>query len=166
MCAVGNNTLLARIKNGEDFKMITETQTHLEAKLDLISKKIGKFAMLIMIAFVLSSLIWVLLFVLYTDTNLLSNETMLKLIHVGIVAVVILIVAIPEGLPLSVSLAMSFSVNKLKNENILIKNVESIERMAMCHEVCVSKTGCLTTGEMSVAQYQLFDQTKSIIYNK
>jgi len=37
-----------------------------------------------------------------------------------------MIVAIPEGLALSVSLAMSFTVNKLKNENILIKNLESI----------------------------------------
>jgi magnesium-transporting ATPase (P-type) len=82
--------------------------------------------MLVMIAFVISSLLWLLIYVLYTDANLLSNETMLKLIHIGIIGVVILIVAIPEGLPLSISLAMSFSVNKLKNENILIKNIESI----------------------------------------
>lgn len=63
---------------------------------------------------------------MYTDVSLLSNEALLKFCHVGIIAVVIMIVAIPEGLPLSVSLAMSFSVNKLKDENILIKNLESI----------------------------------------
>lgn len=48
---------------------------------------------------------------------------------------------------------MSFSVNKLKNDNILIKNMNAIQKMAMCHEVCISKTGCLTTGEMFVDQY-------------
>ena len=48
---------------------------------------------------------------------------------------------------------MSFSVDKLKKENILIKNMDAIQKMAMCHEVCVSKTGCITTGEMSVNSY-------------
>jgi P-type E1-E2 ATPase len=62
-------------------------------------------------------------------------------------------VAIPEGLPLSIQLAMSFSVNKLKKENILIKNMEAIQKMAMCHEVCISKTGCLTNGKMTVGNY-------------
>jgi P-type E1-E2 ATPase len=64
-----------------------------------------------------------------------------------------MIVAIPEGLPLSIQLAMSFSVSKLKQENILIKNMNAIQKMAMCHEVCISKTGCLTTGEMFVDKY-------------
>jgi magnesium-transporting ATPase (P-type) len=36
--------------------------------------------------------------------------------QIGIIAIVILIVAIPEGLPLSISLAMSFSINRLKKE--------------------------------------------------
>jgi magnesium-transporting ATPase (P-type) len=96
---------------------------------------------------------------MYTDATLISNETLLKFCHIGIVGVVIMIVAIPEGLPLSVSLAMSFSVEKLKDRNILIKNIEALQKMAMCHEISISKTGCLTTGEMTVAQYQLLDQT-------
>jgi P-type E1-E2 ATPase len=81
---------------------------------------------------------------------------------IAIVAVVIMIVAIPEGLPLSIQLAMSFSVSKLKKENILIKNMNAIQKMAMCHEVCISKTGCLTTGEMFVDKYQLLDGTDII----
>jgi P-type E1-E2 ATPase len=81
---------------------------------------------------------------------------------IAIVAVVIMIVAIPEGLHLSIQLAMSFSVSKLKKENILIKNMNAIQKMAMCHEVCISKTGCLTTGEMFVDKYQLLDGTDII----
>lgn len=118
-----------------------------------------------MITYVLTSLVFFLGFIMYTDVSLLSNEALLKLCHIGIVAVVIMIVAIPEGLPLSVSLAMSFSVNKLKNENILIKNLESIQKMAMCHEICVSKTGCLTNSDMSVAKYQLLDSENVQIHN-
>ena len=74
-----------------------------------------------------------------------------------------MIVSIPEGLPLSVSLAIAFSVNKLKKQNILIKNIEAVEKMAMCHEVCISKTGCLTTGEMSVSRWQIADSKETII---
>lgn len=145
--------------------MIVEEQTHLDSKLDQTAKQIGKYALVVMIAFVLTSLVFFLGFIMYTDVSLLSNEALLKLCHIGIVAVVIMIVAIPEGLPLSVSLAMSFSVNKLKNENILIKSVESLQKMAMCHEICVSKTGCLTQANMSVAKYQLLDSVNAQIHD-
>jgi P-type E1-E2 ATPase len=157
VCCVGSNTLLARMRGNEEYQMIVEEQTHLDSKLDQTAKQIGKYALVVMITYVLTSLVFFLCFIMYTDVSLLSNEALLKLCHIGIVAVVIMIVAIPEGLPLSVSLAMSFSVNKLKNENILIKNLESIQKMAMCHEICVSKTGCLTNSDMSVAKYQLLD---------
>lgn len=63
-----------------------------------------------------------------------------------IIAIVILIVAIPEGLPLAVSIAMALSVDNLKNDNILIKNLEAVQTCAMLHDICVSKTGTLTKG--------------------
>ena len=71
----------------------------------------------------------------------------------------ILIVAIPEGLPLSISLAISFSIHRLKKEKILIKSIDSIQNMAMCHEVMVGKTGCLTKSYMNVSKYQIGLQT-------
>lgn len=67
-----------------------------------------------------------------------------------IIAIVILIVAIPEGLPLAVSIAMALSVDNLKSDNILIKNLESVQTCAMLHDICVSKTGTLTKGELIV----------------
>ena len=79
----------------------------------------------------------------------------MKVGQICIIAIVILIVAIPEGLPLSISLAMSFSINRLKKEEILIKNIESIQNMAMCHEISVGKTGCLTKSRMNVGKYQI-----------
>ena len=66
-----------------------------------------------------------------------------------------MIVAIPEGLPLAVSIAMALSITKLKNDEILIKNVESIQSAAMLHDLCVGKTGTMTKGKMSVKKYQL-----------
>ena len=128
-----------------------ESNTHLDSKLDATAKQIGKYALLVMGAYIATSFLFQFIYILYTDANLISNETLLKFCHIGIIAVVIVIVAIPEGLALSVSIVMSFMVNKLKNEHILIKNIEALQKMAMCHEISISKTGCLTTGDMSVA---------------
>jgi magnesium-transporting ATPase (P-type) len=55
-----------------------------------------------------------------------SNETLLKCAKIAIIAVVILIVSIPEGLPLAVSIAMAMSINSLKKDKILIKRLESV----------------------------------------
>jgi cation transport ATPase len=41
----------------------------------------------------------------------------------------------------------------------LIKNIESIQNMAMCHEISVGKTGCLTKSRMTVGKYQITTQT-------
>jgi P-type E1-E2 ATPase len=87
--------------------------------------------------------------------SLLSNESLLKINKIAIVAVVVMIVAIPEGLPLAVSIAMALSINSLKKDNILIKNLESVQTCAMLHDICVGKTGTLTKGKMSVSRFQL-----------
>jgi P-type E1-E2 ATPase len=55
-------------------------------------------------------------------------------------------VAIPEGLPLAVSIAMALSISNLKSQQILIKNLEAIQTCASVHEICVGKTGTLTLG--------------------
>jgi len=69
---------------------------------------------------------------------------------IAITAVVILIVSIPEVLPLAIKIAMALSVDRLKEDGILIKNLESIQTCATLHEVCVGKTGTLTKGELHI----------------
>lgn len=86
---------------------------------------------------------------------MVSNYALMEMLKVAIIAICILIVAIPEGLALAVSVAMALSISKLKSDNILIKNVEAVQRCAIIHDICVSKTGTLTEGELHVASYQL-----------
>ena len=64
--------------------------------------------------------------VMTSEQQLFSNETLLKVGKIAIIAVVLMIVAIPEGLPLAVSIAMALSINSLKKHEILIKNLESV----------------------------------------
>jgi magnesium-transporting ATPase (P-type) len=51
---------------------------------------------------------------------------LLKVAETAVISVVILMVAVPEGLPLAISLAMALSIKNLKDDEILIKNMEAI----------------------------------------
>jgi magnesium-transporting ATPase (P-type) len=65
---------------------------------------------------IVTHLIFLIIYIPSTDQALFSIKTLMQCGQIGIIAIVILIVAIPEGLPLSISLAMSFSINRLKRE--------------------------------------------------
>lgn len=47
---------------------------------------------------------------------------------------------------------MALSIDYMKGDNILIKNVEALQTCAMLDELCVSKTGTLTIGDLNVAK--------------
>ena len=70
--------------------------------------------------------------------------------HYFILAVTILVVAIPEGLPLSVTIALAYSVGKMKDENNLVRYLAACETMGGAKNVCTDKTGTLTTNRMTV----------------
>lgn len=157
VCCVGENTLLARNRSPKDL-VIEEQFTFLEDKLEKTSRQITKYAMFITMLSVITQFAFLLGVIMTTDAVLFSNETLLKVGKIAIVAVVIMIVAIPEGLPLAVSIAMALSINSLKKDAILIKNLESVQTCAMLHDICVGKTGTLTKGRMTVQKFQLGSQ--------
>jgi len=100
------------------------------------------------------------------DQSFFSNETLLDFMQTVIIGVTILIVAIPEGLPLAVSIAMALSINRLKAEEILIKNLEGVQNCAMLHDICVGKTGTITRGHMNVIGYHICEQDVAEIYSR
>lgn len=61
-----------------------------------------------------------------------------------IVGVTILVVAIPEGLPLAVTLALAFSVKRMLTDNNLVRNLDACETMGTATIICSDKTGTLT----------------------
>lgn len=153
VCAVGENTRLARSTRQEDL-VIKEQHTYLEQKLDELAKQIQQYATLITILIIIAMAIYTMLVIAFSSADvLISMQTVLKLAKIVIIACCIMIVAIPEGLPLAVSIAMALSINKLKNDQILIKNVEAVQTAAMIHDICIGKTGTITTGEMKVKRF-------------
>lgn len=74
--------------------------------------------------------------------------------HINLV-VVLVVVAIPEGLPMLVGFLLAFSVMKMHDDQILVRKLDAPERMAGCDEILVGKTGTLTQNQMKVEAYFL-----------
>jgi Ca2+ transporting ATPase len=81
-----------------------------------------------------------------------SVETVHEVIEFFIIAVSIVVVAVPEGLPLSVTIALAYSVGKMKEENNLVRYLQACETMGGADNICSDKTGTLTKNLMTVAK--------------
>ncbi|KAL3779957.1 hypothetical protein ACHAW5_000677 [Stephanodiscus triporus] len=71
------------------------------------------------------------------------------LIEYIVVAITVLAVAVPEGLPLAVTLALAFSSNKMMKDQNLVKTLDACETMGSATTICTDKTGTLTTNKMT-----------------
>ncbi|GAX19347.1 hypothetical protein FisN_4Lu447 [Fistulifera solaris] len=145
--AVGVNSVSGKIK-----ARVYETGDHedelggegenspLYVKLDDIAKKIGlggTFAA--SIAFIVSCIIG-----LGVEGDSVSN-----LVDYLVTAITVLAVAVPEGLPLAVTLSLAFSSNKMMSEQNLVKHLEACETMGCATTICTDKTGTLTANKMT-----------------
>lgn len=71
--------------------------------------------------------------------------------------------AIPEGMPLAVSIAMALSIEALKEDNILVQRLGSIQTCAMLHDVCIGKTGTITSSRMNVTKFHSMDKPEEVV---
>ncbi|XP_039264361.1 plasma membrane calcium-transporting ATPase 2-like isoform X2 [Styela clava] len=69
-----------------------------------------------------------------------------------IIGVTVLVVAVPEGLPLAVTMSLAFSVKKMMKDNNLVRHLDACETMGNATAICSDKTGTLTTNRMTVVQ--------------
>lgn len=85
-----------------------------------------------------------------------------------IIGVTVLVVAVPEGLPLAVTLSLAYSVKKMMKDNNLVRHLDACETMGNATTICSDKTGTLTTNRMTVVRSyiceELFLETPSYDY--
>ncbi|KAJ1022466.1 hypothetical protein NDA16_003455 [Ustilago loliicola] len=84
------------------------------------------------------------------EPNRTANEKAQDFIHILIIAITVIVVAVPEGLPLAVTLALAFATKRMTKINLLVRLLGACETMANASVVCTDKTGTLTQNEMSV----------------
>ena len=97
--------------------------------------------------------LWYVCKIVFTSSNLLSWTTLTNILDYFTIAIAVIIVAVPEGLPLSISIAMAFSVDTLKKEELLIKKLEGAENMGSITEICTGKTATITQNVMNVTAF-------------
>ena len=89
-----------------------------------------------------------------------------QILDIIILCVSIIVVAIPEGLPLAVTLSLAFSIKKMMDYNNLVRNMHACETMGGANYICTDKTGTLTKNEMSVFQVLTGTWNKELNQNK
>ena len=87
-----------------------------------------------------------------------------QILDIIILCVSIIVVAIPEGLPLAVTLSLAFSIKKMMDYNNLVRKMHACETMGGANYICTDKTGTLTKNEMSV--YQVLTGTSNKLLNQ
>ena len=91
--------------------------------------------------------------------HLFTLDTLLHVVDAFIIAVSIIVVAVPEGLPLAVTIALAYSVGKMKDENNLVRFLQACETMGGADNICSDKTGTLTMNKMTVTRFFLQENT-------
>ncbi|KAF5392317.1 hypothetical protein D9757_001407 [Collybiopsis confluens] len=79
-----------------------------------------------------------------------ASEKGIAFVNILIISVTLIVVAVPEGLPLAVTLALAFATKRMSQEKLLVRVLGSCETMANATVICTDKTGTLTQNDMTV----------------
>ncbi|QSX06321.1 calcium-translocating P-type ATPase, PMCA-type [Sedimentibacter sp. zth1] len=128
----------------------------LKKRLTQLAKTISRFGYLCAILIFLSSLFNSV--VISNDFNIVKIATYIftpyALIHdvirAALLAVTIIVVAVPEGLPLMITVVLSSNMKKMVKDNVLVRKLVGIETAGSLNILFTDKTGTLTTGKLKV----------------
>lgn len=87
------------------------------------------------------------------------------ILHAFMAAVTLIVVAIPEGLPMSVTLSLAMSMRKMLKSNNLVRKMHACETMGAATVICTDKTGTLTKNQMSVYRTQFYGLKNQTLAN-
>jgi Ca2+-transporting ATPase len=145
---VGMNTewgrLMATLGDGGD------DETPLQVKLNGVATLVGKIGL----GFAVLTFLVLLGRFLYAKQSLYdwSSQDAITIVDYFAIAVTIIVVAIPEGLPLAVTLTLAFAMTKMMDDKALVRHLSACETMGSATTICTDKTGTLTSNEMTVVK--------------
>ncbi len=154
--AVGDATEIGHVAISSSEK--TGTRSPLSLQLDSLGKFISKLGTGISVAAFLAFLIHDIL------TNSLWHTTdYMGMAHVVLgyfmMAVTLIVMAVPEGLPMAVTLSLALSMRRMLKSNNLVRKLHASETMGAATVICTDKTGTLTENKMSVSDWFAADGT-------
>ncbi|RRD74544.1 calcium-translocating P-type ATPase, PMCA-type [Tannerella forsythia] len=88
-----------------------------------------------------------------------------RILQYFMVAVTLIVVAVPEGLPMSVTLSLALSMRRMLQNNNLVRKMHACETMGATTVICTDKTGTLTQNQMQVYETQFFALDNQLLSN-
>lgn len=82
------------------------------------------------------------------------------------IAVTLVVVAVPEGLPMAVTLSLAYSMRRMLKTNNLVRKMHACETMGATTVICTDKTGTLTQNLMSVDEMKVYGDTAKDVLNE
>lgn len=142
-------------ESDEQKKPSSEATSVLQKKLNRLAVKIGYGGT---IAAVTCFFLLVLRFGIEFGVNDMEwdhDQHWEDLLHFAIISITVLVVAVPEGLPLAVTIALAYSVQRMLKDNNLVRHLDACETMGNATTICSDKTGTLTLNRMTVVEAYL-----------
>ena len=146
--AVGDETEIGHV--ARQATELTGVKTPLNIQLDRLAKLISKVGAGMSIAAFFAFLIHDLLSnALWHTTDYLAMVEVV--LHYFMMAVTLIVMAVPEGLPMTITLALALNMRRMLKSNNLVRKLQASETMGAVTVICTDKTGTLTENRMTVA---------------
>ncbi|KAG2722222.1 hypothetical protein I3760_02G119200 [Carya illinoinensis] len=145
----------------------TNEQTPLQARLNKLTSSIGKVGLAV--AFLVLVVLLVRYFTGYTEdengnrefngNKTKADDIVNAVVEIVAAAVTIIVVAIPEGLPLAVTLTLAYSMKRMMADQAMVRKLSACETMGSATTICTNKTGTLTMNQMKVTKFWLGEES-------
>ncbi len=148
--AVGDKT-----ENGKVFvaaQIDDSVKTPLNEQLDGLSELITKLSY----GFAALVVVGRLLIYFLGDNSMEWAHITAYVLQTLMIAVTLIVVAVPEGLPMAVTLSLAYSMRRMLKTNNLVRKMHACETMGATTVICTDKTGTLTQNQMSVEETQFY----------
>lgn len=160
--AVGDATEFGHV--AEQATVESEEQTPLNLQLQKLSKLIGRVGISLAIVTFVALLVKGMIIgdLLRSDWLTIATEVL----QYFMVAVTLIVVAVPEGLPMSVTLSLAVNMRRMLRTNNLVRKMHASETMGAITVICTDKTGTLTRNQMRVFETKLYGNTPDAIVDE
>ncbi len=151
--AVGDHSEAGRVT--EQSTVPNEEPTPLDRQLTRLSRLIGRIG--IAVAVVIFCVMAAKFFLAGEAAGHGWLDIAEHLLHIFMVSVALIVMAVPEGLPMSITLSLAISMRKMLRTNNLVRKMHACETMGAVTVICTDKTGTLTRNRMTVQQFIRYD---------